>query len=324
MDSKCRILYLLKILMERTDEYHPLSTNQLITILQDEYGFHTHRTTIASDITELQEFGIDIVIIHTTQNKFFIGKRKFELPELKLIIDAVESSKFITSKKSQELIDKIYTLASRGQKERLKRNNYVVNRIKPDNEQIYYIVDVINKAINEKKKISFKYFDYTGLKTKVLRHFGELYTISPYKMVWTDDYYYVVGYSDKRDTVVSFRVDRIATIPEVSAEDAVPIPEEFSIKEFSKTSFSMYIGETIQVDLRCDNSLMKTIVDKFGEDVLTLAYDMNSFRIITDVEVSPTFFRWIFGFCGKIQIIGPQKVKDQYIEMLTKELDNQL
>ena len=110
----------------------------------------------------------------------------------------------------------------------------------------------------------------------------------------------------------------------ISEQKAVPIPEDFSIKEFSKTLFSMYIGETVQVDLRCDNGLMKTTVDKFGEDVLTLAYDMTSFRIITDVEVSPTFFRWIFGFCGKIQIIGPQYVKDQYVEMLKKELNNQI
>ena len=185
------------------------------------------------------------------------------------------------------------------------------------------IVDVINKAINEKKKISFKYFDYTGLKTKVLKNFGEVYVISPYKLVWTNDYYYVVGYSDKHECVVSFRVDRIATVPDIS-EDAVPMPADFNIKEFAKTSFNMYIGETVQVDLRCDNSLMKTIVDKFGEDVLTLAYDMTSFRIITDVEVSPTFFRWVFGFCGKIKILGPEKVKKQYIEMLQQELENQI
>ena len=148
MEAKPRILYLLKILLERTDEEHPLSTTQLINILADEYGISAHRTTVAKDIAALQEFGIDIVVIHSTQSKYFVASRKFELPELKLLIDAVESSKFITTKKSDALIEKIHTMTSPGQVAKLKRNNYVVNRIKPDNEQIYYIIDAIKDAIN--------------------------------------------------------------------------------------------------------------------------------------------------------------------------------
>lgn len=146
METKPRILYLKQILEERTDEENPLSTTQLINILADEYGIPAHRTTIAKDITSLQEFGVDIVTIHSTQSKYFVASRKFELPELKLLIDAVESSKFITKKKSNALIKKIHTLTSNGQIAKLKRNNYVVNRIKPDNERIYYIIDAINDA----------------------------------------------------------------------------------------------------------------------------------------------------------------------------------
>ena len=164
MEKKPRILYLKKILEERTDEEHPLSTTQLINILNDEYGISAHRTTITKDIAALQEFGVDIVIIHATQSKYFVASRKFELPELKLLIDAVESSKFITNKKSDTLIEKIHTLTGPGLAAKLKRNNYVVNRIKPDNEQIYYITDVINDAINAGKQISFQYYDYTGFK----------------------------------------------------------------------------------------------------------------------------------------------------------------
>ena len=143
--------------------------NEWKSVINDEYGISAHRTTVTKDIVALQEFGMDIVTIHSTQSKYFVASRKFELPEMKLLIDAVESSKFITKKKSETLIEKIHTMISPGQVAKLKRNNYVVNRIKPDNEQIYYIIDAINDAINAGKQISFQYYDYTGLKKKVLK-----------------------------------------------------------------------------------------------------------------------------------------------------------
>ena len=226
METKPRILYLKKILEERTDEEHPLSTTQLINILNDEYGISAHRTTVTKDIAALQEFGMDIVTIHSTQSKYFVASRKFELPELKLLIDAVESSKFITKKKSETLIEKIHTMTSPGQVAKLKRNNYVVNRIKPDNEQIYYIIDAINDAINAGKQISFQYYDYTGLKKKVLKNKGEVYKLSPYKLLWCGDYYYVLGYSEKKSKVINFRVDRIASKPEILDKDIIPMPDD--------------------------------------------------------------------------------------------------
>ena len=318
MESKPRILYIQKILLERTDEENPLSTTQLINILNDEYGISAHRTTITKDIAALQEFGMDIVVIHSTQSKYFVASRKFELPELKLLIDAVESSKFITNKKSDALIEKIHTMTSAGQVAKLKRNNYVVNRIKPDNEQIYYIIDSINAAINSGKQISFQYYDYTGLKKKVLKNKGEVYKLSPYKLLWCGDYYYVLGYSEKQGKVINFRVDRIATIPEILAKDIISMPEDFDIENYTKEVFFMFSGERVQVDLRCDNSLMKTMVDRFGEDVTTLAYDMTTFRIQTEVSASQTFFGWVFGFGGKVQILGPESVKEQYRQMIAK------
>ena len=270
MESKPRILYLQKILLERTDEENMLSTTQLINILNDEYGISAHRTTITKDIAALQEFGMDIVVIHSTQSKYFVASRKFELPELKLLIDAVESSKFITSKKSDALIEKIHTMTSAGQVAKLRRNNYVVNRIKPDNEQIYYIIDTINEAINSGKQISFQYYDYTGLKKKVLKNKGEVYKLSPYKLIWCGDYYYVLGYSEKQRKVINFRVDRIALRPDILAKDIIPMPDDFDIENYTKEVFFMFSGEKVLVDLRCDNSLMKTMVDRFGEDVTTL------------------------------------------------------
>ena len=318
METKPRILYLKKILEERTDEEHPLSTTQLINILNEEYGISAHRTTVTKDIAALQEFGMDIVTIHSTQSKYFVASRKFELPELKLLIDAVESSKFITKKKSDALIEKIHTLTSPAQVKKLKRNNYVVNRIKPDNEQIYYIIDAINDAINMGKQISFRYYDYTGLKKKVLRNKGEIYKLSPYKLLWNGDNYYVIGYSEKKRKVINFRVDRIAGTPEILDKDVIAMPDDFDIENFTKEVFFMFPGKSIMVDLRCDNSLMKTMVDRFGEDVTTLAYDMISFRIQTEVSASPTFFGWVFGFNGKVQILAPESVKEQYRQMIAK------
>ena len=321
MESKPRILYLQKILLERTDEEHPLSTTQLIGILNEEYGISAHRTTITKDIAALVEYGLDIVTIHSTQSKYFVASRQFELPELKLLIDAVESSKFITQKKSNALIEKIHTLTSPGQVSKLKRNNYIADRIKPDNEQIYYIVDTINDAINEGRQISFKYYDYTGLKKKVLKNKGEVYKLSPYHLLWSGDYYYVIGYSEKKGKIVTFRVDRIASTPEILEKESVPQPEDFNIADFTKEVFYMYDGDEVTVDLRCDNSLMKTMIDRFGEDVTTLAYDMTSFRLITEVSASQTFFGWVFGFGGKVQILAPAEIKEQYRQMIQNEFD---
>ena len=322
MELKPRILYLLRILEQYTDEEHSLTTKQLIEMLNEKYGISTYRTTIAKDVVALQEFGVDIVVVHSTQCKYFIGSRQFELPELKLLIDAVESSKFITSKKSDALIKKIHMLTSNEQVKKLKRNNYVSGRIKPNNEQIYYIVDTINDAINEGKQISFQYYEYTGLKEKVLKNKGEVYTVSPYHLVWNDDYYYVVGYSEKREKIVTFRVDRIASQPDILSADAVPAPEDFDIAEFTKQVFYMYDGEAVLVDLKCDNSLMKTMVDRFGEDITTLVYDENSFKVTVEVSTSPTFFGWIFGFGGKVQILSPESVKEEYRQMIVQVSEN--
>ena len=230
----------------------------------------------------------------------------------------LESSKFITKKKSETLIEKIHTMTSPGQVAKLKRNNYVVNRIKPDNEQIYYIIDAINDAINAGKQISFQYYDYTGLKKKVLKNKGEIYKLSPYKLLWCGDYYYVLGYSEKKSKVINFRVDRIVSKPEILNKDIIPMPDDFDIENYTKEVFFMFSGEKVLVDLRCDNSLMKTMVDRFGEDVTTLAYDMTSFRVQTEVSASPTFFGWVFGFNGKVQILAPESVKEQYRQMIAQ------
>ncbi len=319
MESKARILYLLKILQERTDEEHPLTTNQLIETLDKEYGISSHRETLKSDISALQEFGIDVLSVRSKQTKYFIGSRQFELPELKLLIDAVEASKFITKKKSKALIEKIYTLTSKEQVSQLKRNNYVAGRIKPNNEKIYYIVNKINDAINANKQISFQYYEYNIRKRKVLRNKGERYILSPYNLVWNGDYYYVVGFSEKQNKIVTFRVDRINAEPDILNEVSLPKPKDFDLAEFTKETFFMFSGNEEVVELKCDNELMKTMIDRFGEEIVTTPYNDDSFKLTTEVSVSPTFFGWIFGFGGRVDILGPERVKEEYKEMLLNE-----
>ena len=163
-----------------------------------------------------------------------------------------------------------------------------------------------------------QYYDYTGLKKKVLKNKGEVYKLSPYKLLWCGDYYYVLGYSEKKSKVINFRVDRIASKPEILDKDIVPMPDDFDIENYTKEVFFMFSGEKVLVDLRCDNSLMKTMVDRFGEDVTTLAYDMTSFRVQTEISASPTFFGWVFGFNGKVQILAPESVKEQYRQMISQ------
>lgn len=320
--TKIRILYLMDILNKFSDEDHPLSTSQIIQKLEELYGVTVHRTTVPKDISILQSYGLDVITIASTQTKYFIGMRRFEDPELKLLIDAVEASKFITAEKSEALISKLKELTSQHKAASLKRNMYVTDRIKPENEKIYYIVDAINESINCSRKISFQYYEYTGLKKKVLRNNGEVYTISPYHLVWNGDFYYVVGFSNKHNKVVSFRVDRIADVPKILNVVADLPPNNFNIAKYTKEVFRMYDGDNFIVDLKCDNSLMKVIIDRFGEDVTVLAHDMTSFRLKIEVSASPTFYGWVFGFGGKIQILGPQKIKDEYLAMIFSAQNN--
>ena len=311
-ESKLRPLYLGKILYEQTDEENYLTTAQLIQILDEKFGIHSHRATIAAEIELLKQFGMDIETVKSTQNKYHLVSREFDVAELKLLIDAVESSKFISAKKSEQLVAKISKFAGSHKGSELKRNIFPEGRIKPVNEQILFIVDAVNEAINANKKIAFQYYQYNVRKEKKIKNDGEQYIFSPYYLVWNGDYYYMVGYSDKHKNIGSFRIDRICKQPRVLGTDAVPKPEDFDINEYLNTMFRMYNSERCTVELVCDNQLMDAIVDKFGSDVTTYACDQNSFRVVATVSVGTTFYNWIFGFGGRVKIRGPENVRREY------------
>lgn len=317
-DAKLRPLYLAKILYERTDETHYLTTAQLIQILEEEYGISAHRQTIKAEIELLQKFGIEIEEVKSTQNRYNLFGRTFDAPELTLLIDAVESSKFITTKKSKELVEKISTLASDFVAANLKRNVSCEGRIKPGNERVYIIVDAINEAINANKKISFKYFRYNAQKEKELRHNGEAYIVTPLHLVWNGDCYYMVGVHNQKDELVIFRIDRIASTPQILEEDGKEAPADFNVDDYVNTTFHMYNSKHQEVELVCDNDLMDAIIDRFGEEVVVLESDAETFKIAVNVAVSHVFYSWVFGFGGKVKIVAPEDVKAGYAEMVKK------
>lgn len=317
-DAKLRPIYLIAILKERTDEDHYLTTSQLCSILKSEYGIDTHRTTIKSDIEMLQQAGFGIQAVRSTQNQYNFIEREFDIAELKLLIDAVQSAKFMTKAKSDQLVTKLTALAGVNKARELKRHLVVDGKCKLENEQILVIVDAINDAINQRRKIKFQKVEYNVKKERVLHHGGETYTFSPYSLVWDGDFYYVVGYSDKYQSVGSHRVDRIYQRPEILEEAAVPAPLGFDVSKYIHTTFRMYNAPRREVELVCDNSVMDAIIDRFGPDVDTYACDQQNFRVIAEVAVGTVFFNWIFGFGGKVWIKAPDDVNEQYKEQVFK------
>ncbi|NCC87771.1 MAG: WYL domain-containing protein [Clostridia bacterium] len=313
MESKSKILYLYKLLNELTDENHPLSTVQIIAEMKSR-GVDIARKAVAANISLLEEIGVDIITVRSSQNLFYIGSRRFELAEVKLLVDAVESSKLITTKKSKRLVEKLATLVSVHQADELNRQLFIDKRVKPTNEEIYYTIDKIHTAINSKKNITFKYIDYTADKEITYKHNGQIYEVSPYALAWNDDHYYMIGYSSNYDEIRTFRVDRMAKT-EVIDTNSVLAPVDFNAAEYVKNIFYMYDGKTETVELKCTNDLMKVIIDKFGEDVKTQTLGSNCFKVFAPVSVSPTFYGWVFQFAGKMSIIAPPLVKENYKKM---------
>ena len=282
-NAELRTISLLKILNTYSDENHELSTKNIMDKLQKECGVTVHRTTVGKNIKQLA--------------------------------DAVESAGFITEKKSEELIEKLCRLTSVYEAEALQEG-FCANNGKSCNESIYYIADTINAAIAKRKKIAFYYFHYGPGKNRVLKNDGKPYVFSPYKLVWNTDEYYVVGYSDKHEKLVSFRVDRIDRCPEILDENAEPRPEKEELMRHIRTMTSMYDSRRELVTLLCDNAMMNAVVDAFGEDVETKAVGDDAFTVETETAASPVFYRWVFGYGGKIRIMEPENVKKEYAEMV--------
>ena len=309
-----RTLILFKYFWETTDEAHPVSLADISAHLK-EHGITADPRTLRSDIEQLVEFGVDIVKERRVQNLYHVATRHFEAPEVKLLIDAVQSARFITPGKSKELVKRLTAFVAPGDTVLLKRHLYIDSRSKATNESIFLNVDRIQTAITERKKISFCYFDYAPSKERVLRHGGRVYSVSPFAMLWNNDTYYLVGFHEHRQQIAKFRVDRIDGL-ELTQRSSVKKPRGFNVTEYFSQEFSMLNGKTCRITLLCENPLMNSIIDRFGEDVPTQIVDENHFGVETTVNLSSNFYGWVFASGGKMKITAPQEAVDGFQRML--------
>ena len=311
-ENQQRLLLLLQLLLTQTDETHYVSVADILRFWEA-HDIHANRKNVYRDIQLLIDFGVDIICIRSMQNRYFVGSRLFELPELKLLADAVASSHLVTEKKSAALLQKLSRLTSVHNAEYLSRPVYMDGTAKPDNETIYYAIDAIQTAIHEKQSISFQYYEYTPKKEKVLKHKGYRYVFRPYALIWTRDFYYAMGWSTKHGKLAQFRVDRMTTIQQSDAEYIAD--PSFDPAGYVREGFGMYHDETHRVTLLCENHTMKNVIDHFGEAVYTTPADPRHFRAAVDVAPSPPFFAWVFTFGGGIRIEGPADVLAEMKDM---------
>ena len=313
--QKLKIIYIMEYLLKNSDEEHAVTTNQIIAYLKS-HDIAVERKTIYSDIDALRDFGLDIIQISEGNNHgYYVSDRDFELPELRLLVYSVQSSKCITHKKTLSLIKKIEKLASIHSAQLLNRQVFVKNRIKTMNESIYYNVDEIHNGISNNRKIRFLYFEYNVAKERVYRHGGAYYEVSPFAMTWDDENYYMVAYDSVAGHIKHYRVDKMERITLLDEErDGQEAYEALDMAVYARKTFGMFTGEEVNVQLRFENHLVGAVLDRLGRDVLLIPNGENHFTVRTQVIVSPQFFAWICGFGTAVKVIGPDEVVRQMAE----------
>lgn len=318
-NQKFKLYCLVQIMLEQTDEEHYISMPEIIEALAA-YDITADRKSLYQDLRDLEKLGIEVEG-EATGNRYHyhVISRFFELPELKLLVDAIQSSKFITERKSNALIKKLERLVSKYEAQKLQRQVYVSGRIKTMNESIYYTVDAIHNAISENRKIKFQYYQWNLKKEMELRHNGAWYHISPWGLSWDDENYYLVGFDSKAGLIKHYRVDKMLHIS--MSEEKREGSEYFTkldMAEYAKKSFGMYGGEEQTVKLLVDNSLAGVVIDRFGKDVMMIPTDGNRFTVSVNVRVSRQFMGWVFSLGEKVKIIGPDLVIQQMREEVSR------
>jgi predicted DNA-binding transcriptional regulator YafY len=322
-NQKLKMLYLVKIFEEETDDGHALTMPQIISKLEA-YGVNADRKTIYRDIDELRRFGYDIIATKEARNWYYhLGSREFELPELKLLVDSVQSSRFITDRKSKELIKKLESLVSRHEGSRLHRQVIIAGRIKNMNESIYYNVDKLHEAIGADRQIRFKYFDWNLKKEMELRYDGRWYQLSPWALMWDDEKYYLVAYDSTHDKVIHYRVDKMTRLEILDEKrEGKEAFREFNLAHYTNTLFGMFAGDETKVTIEAENRLVSVIIDRFGKDIIIVPAGDGYFRTTVTVAVSRQFFGWIMAIDGDVRIVAPDNVVKQMQETV-KELSRQ-
>lgn len=314
-NQKLKMLYLVKIFSEETDDNHALTMPEIVDRLAS-YGVNADRKTLYQDFELLREFRFDIIAEHEGRSHYYyLGSRDFELPELKLLVDSVQSAKFITDKKSQQLIRKLESLVSRYEGSQLHRHVLIAGRVKTMNESIYYNVDKIHQAIGQGKQIRFKYFDWNLEKEMEPRYDGKVYQLSPWTLMWDDEKYYLVAYDAKYNTIIHYRVDKMTNI-EVADEkrEGHDAFKEFNIAHYTNTLFGMYAGDETKVTIEAENKMVSVLIDRFGKDIIIAPINDTHFRTTVTVAVSKQFFGWIMALDGEIRIVAPAPVVEEMKE----------
>lgn len=315
--QRVKILYVLRVLWEETDEVHPLSANRIAEKVSA-FGVSCERKSIYKDLEELTEFGFDIV---RTRKGAYLASRQFELPELKLLVDAVQSSKFITEKKSDELIAKLGSLLSRSDSAKLRRQVLVKNRIKSMNESIYYNVDAVYDGIRRNRQISFSYYTWNIKKEMEPKKQGKRYVISPWFLEWEDEKYYLVGFDETAGRMKHFRVDKMKRITVLNEErNGGELFDKTDIASYGRQAFGMFAGRKETVTLIFENELAGVVIDRFGKEVWMHPVDKEHFSAAVEVMISNQFFGWIFGLGGKAEIAEPAGVREEYQKLLQQAL----
>ncbi len=314
-NQKEKLLHIAKFLMEKTDESNKANATDLIEMLK-EHDINAERKSIYSDIEVLSEFGMDII---KDKDGYYLGSRTFELAELKLLVDAVSAAKFISDKKSRELVKKIETLVSEDQAKQLHRQLIVSGKSKSNNEKILYTVDEIYNCIEHDSQISFQYEDWDINKKKVLRHGGDFYKVSPAFLIWDDEYYYMVGYDEHAKEIRHYRVDRIVNAKQEFVARGGRIERRMLKKDdYADTHFGMFSGNKTMVSIKCKKTLINTMIDRFGSDISIRSLDEEYIVVRAEVEISNIFYGWITGLSAVITAPNEEAIK--YKDYLDKQL----
>ena len=277
------------------------------------YGIYAERKSIYADIEALSDWGMDIVQVKGRHPGYYVGSRDFELPELKLLVDAVQSSKFITTRKSEELIKKLESLTSKYEARTLQRQVFIYNRPKTGNETIFYNVDYIHTAILENVQIQFQYTEWTEKKKLRVKKGGAFYQVSPWALTWSDENYYLIAYDAEKEAIRYYRVDKMKNVSLLSEPRlGKTMFQNFDLAAFAKKTFSMYGGRDEEVVLVCKNAIAGVFLDRYGTDIMLIPVDEEHFKVKVLVAVSPQFFGWVTGLGDMIQIVGPKNVVEEY------------
>ena len=316
---KVKLLKLLELLRKRTDEQHPMTTSEICAAM-DELGIPCDRRIVKQDVDNLNDLGYEVMVTMVGHEKaYYVEDRSFSLPELKILIDAVHASSFITEKKSEELIEKLAALAGEHRAEVLKRNMVCFNTRKHSNEKILYTIDTLEEAILTQKKVIFLYFDLDESGQRVYRRGGHHYVVEPVALVFNEDNYYLTSYSSRHDSTSNYRLDRmdaVEIIEEPCGEKAVALRDE--VAAYTEQAFKMFGGQLEDVALEFDRGLIGVVYDKFGESVKMIPSGENRCIATVKVRISPVFWGWLFQFAGQMDIISPARLNEEYKQQAAK------